>query len=209
MSNADMYIVINADRSITIPKELKNIAVQEDHNVETVTFKCPRHWKNKDLSATNIYINFLRSDGVPGSILAENIKIDDNTIYFEWTLKKSATIAGGVLMFLVCAKKTNSDGEEELCWNTKQCCDFVVSKGLKCGKLDSNPEADIIEQILIRAENVAKKEAETVIKKIAPVDACGKIAPGEQGQVLVSNGDGTTSWQNVVDAIPKWEGGSY
>lgn len=168
MNNADMYIVINPDRSITVPEELKNIAVQRDHNIETVTFKCPRYWKSKDLSVTNIYIHFLRSDGVPGTILAENIKIENNTIYFEWTLKKSATIAGGVLAFLVCAKKTDNNGEEELCWNSKRCCDFVISKGLKGGNLDANPEADVIEQILLRAESAAKEATETAMKEMAP-----------------------------------------
>ena len=38
----EQHIIINSDRSITVPTELKNIAVQNDHNIETVMFDCPR-----------------------------------------------------------------------------------------------------------------------------------------------------------------------
>ena len=32
------HIIIGSDRTVTVPDELKKIAVQYDHNVETVTF---------------------------------------------------------------------------------------------------------------------------------------------------------------------------
>ena len=40
---AEPHIVIGEDRFITVPSELKRIAVQYDHNIETVTFDCPRY----------------------------------------------------------------------------------------------------------------------------------------------------------------------
>ena len=37
------HIVIGNDRFITVPEEPKRIGVQYDHNIETVTFDCPRY----------------------------------------------------------------------------------------------------------------------------------------------------------------------
>ena len=42
------HIVINSDRTITVPNSLKRIAVQYDHNIETITFDCPRYWDELD-----------------------------------------------------------------------------------------------------------------------------------------------------------------
>ena len=36
------HIIIGPDRVINVPNELKRLAVQYDHDVETVTFDCPR-----------------------------------------------------------------------------------------------------------------------------------------------------------------------
>ena len=37
-SATEEHIVVGADRFITVPDSLKRIAVQFDHNIETVTF---------------------------------------------------------------------------------------------------------------------------------------------------------------------------
>ena len=37
------HIVVGSDRFITVPNSLKRIGVQYDHNIETVTFDCPRY----------------------------------------------------------------------------------------------------------------------------------------------------------------------
>ena len=56
---SEEHIIIGRDRYITVPEGLKRIAVQYDHNVETVTFDCPRYWDEHDLSTMNIYINYI------------------------------------------------------------------------------------------------------------------------------------------------------
>ena len=53
------HIVIGNDRYITVPDELKRLAVQYDHNIETVTFDCPRYWDGLDMSAMAVYINYM------------------------------------------------------------------------------------------------------------------------------------------------------
>ena len=50
MSISEPHIVIDSHRAITVPEQLKRIAVQFDHNFETVTFDCPRYWDGHDLS---------------------------------------------------------------------------------------------------------------------------------------------------------------
>ena len=57
-SSAEPHIIIGSDRIITVPDSLKRIAVQYDHNVETVTFDCPRYWDERDLSQLTIFISF-------------------------------------------------------------------------------------------------------------------------------------------------------
>lgn len=44
------HIVIGSNRVITVPNALKRIAVQYDHNVESVTFDCPRYTDGIDMS---------------------------------------------------------------------------------------------------------------------------------------------------------------
>ena len=44
------HIVIGYDRVVTVPDQLKRLAVQYDHDIETVTFDCPRYWGKHDMS---------------------------------------------------------------------------------------------------------------------------------------------------------------
>ena len=68
----DEHIIIGADRSITVPLKLKRIAVQHDHDIETVTFDCPRYWDGRDLSTMKFYINYIRADKKIGSYPIDN-----------------------------------------------------------------------------------------------------------------------------------------
>ena len=85
------HIIIGEDRFITVPDELKRIAVQGDHDVETVTFDCPRYWDDHDLSKMQLYINYMRPDGTPGSHLAENVRVDEYLTdeLDEWQIRES------------------------------------------------------------------------------------------------------------------------
>lgn len=49
----DPHIVIGPDKIVTVPEALKKIAVQHDHNIETVTFDCPRYWDGIDFATNN------------------------------------------------------------------------------------------------------------------------------------------------------------
>ena len=151
------HIVIDDNRYIDVPTSLQRIAVQYDHNVETVTFDCPRYWDENDLSEMYIYINYLRSDKIRGRYLAKNIRVDDadeNIIHFDWTIGNEISFAKGPVIFLVCAVKTNSEGNEEIHWNSEINKQMVVSDGLECTEYVINEHPDIITDLLTRMDGV-------------------------------------------------------
>lgn len=128
------YIVIGSDRHITVPDNLKRLAVQHDHNIETVTFKCPRYWDEHDMSKMTVYINYRRTDAVVGSYRADNVRIDssDETIMcFDWVVSRYVTQVAGAIVFNVCVKEIAEDSEEITHWNSEICNDCHISEGLE------------------------------------------------------------------------------
>lgn len=142
-SNAseESNIVIGKDRFITVPESLKRLAVQYDHDIETVTFDCPRYWDEHDMSTMAIYINYICADNEPGCYQVKNVTVDstDSTImHFDWTISKNVTMAAGQIAFLVCIKKTDAEGVEKNHWNSEICKDCYVSPGMEYGDGDIN-----------------------------------------------------------------------
>lgn len=143
------HIVIGDDRVVKVPAELKRIAVQFDHDVETVTFDCPRYWDDLDMSQMRIYINYMRKDRVYGCFAAENITVDeanDRIMHFNWTISRNVTMVEGPLIFLVCIRKANEDEEEVNHWNSELNEEMYVSKGLECAEIVLDPYPDILAQ---------------------------------------------------------------
>lgn len=128
------HIVIGSDRIITVPDELKRIAVQFDHNIETVVFDCPRYWDEHDMSEMAVYINYKDPNEEKGYYQATDVTVDDtdsNIMHFSWTISKHLTLAPGPITFLVCVKKTDNTGEEVNHWNSELNKDMYVSEGLE------------------------------------------------------------------------------
>lgn len=151
------HIIIGDDRFITVPEELKRIGVQYDHNIETVTFDCPRYWDGLDMSQMVVYINYMLPDGTKGSYLADNVTADDtdNTImHFDWTISRNVTQVKGTIVFLVCVKKTNEEGNEVNHWNSELCKTLYVSEGLECGEPIAEIYPDVITSLLERMSAV-------------------------------------------------------
>lgn len=139
------HIIINSDRSVTIPEELKNIAVQYDHNIETVTFDCPRYWDGNDLSEMIININFVRPDKYEDTYICKNVTVDSNDpniMHFDWTISRNVTEVSGTLTFIVCVRKSYIDGETSQVWHSQKCDACTILPGLKCDQvvIPSDPE---------------------------------------------------------------------
>ena len=168
-------IVIGEDRNIYVPEELRRIGVQYDHNIETVTFDCPRFWDGFDFSKMAIYINYMTPNIIEetivdektgrtktvtknetGCYIAMNVvvdKDDSNLIHFDWTITSNVTKSQGKIRFLVCAKKTDNEGNDSLHWNSAICEDVYISEGLECDMYDLEENYPDIYAQLLEASN--------------------------------------------------------
>lgn len=164
-SDSEPHIVVNPDRTVTVPEELTHIAVQFDHNVETVTFDCPRYWDEHDFSSMHVYINYMRPDGYKGQYPVKNLRVDDtddSMIHFDWTISENVTLVKGNISFLVCIKTSETDVEAH--WNSRLNQDLIVDEGMECSEdvVESNPDTieailnrlDVIEQGLISDDRI-------------------------------------------------------
>lgn len=135
-SSTEPHIIIGEDRYISVPDELKRIAVQYDHNAETVIFDCPRYWDDHDMAVSgSITITYERSDGETGTYLADNVRVDENDsnmMHFDWCVSGHATAAKGKLIFQVCHRRVNVDVEEVLHWNSELNEEMYISEGFDC-----------------------------------------------------------------------------
>ncbi len=163
------HIVIGDDRFITVPKELQRIAVQYDHDVETVTFDCPRYWDGLDMSELSIYINYMRKDKYVGCYKATDISVDtanSNIMHFNWKISRNVSEVMGELKFLVCIKKGDSEGYEINHWNSELNTEMYISEGLEPGEgvFDAYPdiiaqwqeEVDQVKQTLLDAKDAGE-----------------------------------------------------
>ena len=152
------HIVINADRTISVPEALKHIAVQGEHNIETVTFDCPRYWDGHDLSTMIMRIVYQRPDGYREPHPVENLRVDEtdaNMVHFDWTISGNVTLKKGNIIFMVCAKLSNVEGVREQEWHSRLNRDLIVDEGMECSGeeiVEQNP--DILESILVRLSAV-------------------------------------------------------
>lgn len=147
-------IIIGYDRKITVPDSLKRIAVQNDHNIESVTFKCPSTWDGNDLSGMQFYINYVLPNGTLGCYAVDHVEgSGSDYLYFVWTITKNVTKFKGNLIFNVCAKAVDAEGNEEFHWNSELNKEMVVSEGLECGEHVVEEHPDVITYMLNQLNN--------------------------------------------------------
>lgn len=150
------HIIIGKDRVIVVPESLKKIAIQYDHNVETVTFDCPRYWDEHDFSEMSVYVNYIRSDGQIGSAICKILddKTTETTMSFTWTLSEHATFANGPLTILVCIKSVDADNTTSVHWNSELNNDMFVGEGLEAISGVAEQYPDIITGLLTRMDEL-------------------------------------------------------
>ena len=205
----ERHIVIGRDRFITVPEELKKIAVQFDHDIETVTFDCPRYWDEHDMSKMKVYVNYVRADGKPGTCLCTNVVVDETDselMHFDWTISGNVTFAAGGLVFLVCIKRTDPDGNEENHWNSELCTDTYVSQGLRCMDLILRRYPDIITQLLERMDEaeetvtIAEQSAAESAASAKASEECAKTAATQATEAAESAANAETSAKESAES---------
>lgn len=160
ISNAaeEPHITVNEDRTITIPKELRTIAVVGDKNVETVTFDCVRYWDGHDLSTFAIYLNYTLPNGVTGTYIPTGIIRSADYYSFDWTIDRIMTEVAGSLEIALSAIQTDSNGAVQRQWGSLPNSDMVIAHGLPISNIpDVEEETDILSQALselIEAKNL-------------------------------------------------------
>ena len=180
------HIIIGEDRVISVPKELQRIAVQYDHDVETVTFDCPRYWDDLDMSKLNIYINYMRKDRYVGCYKATDIAVDganSNIMHFNWKISRNVSEVVGELKFLVCIKKSDAEGYEVNHWNSELNTEMYISQGLEAEEsiFDAYPdiisqwedEVNTVKQILLDARDSGELDGATFTPS---VDEAGNLS---------------------------------
>lgn len=196
------HIIIGSDRTVTVPDELKKIAVQYDHNVETVTFDCPRYSDGVDMSEMTIYVNYMRPDGYKDAYPCNNIVVDETdpeTMHFDWTITRNVTLVSGNLRFLVCVKKTDNEGNNVNHWNSDLCSDVRVGEGLECEEQIEQENPDTITAILIRINELSEEKAnQSDIIDNLTTNVANKPLSAAQGVALKALIDGIT----IPDKLP-------
>lgn len=176
-ANAGDVCLINPDtRRIIIPETLVIGGVESDKNSERIKFSCPKVvGDNLDLSEFQIRINFRNiSVTIPPVIvkdqyICEDVTVNGDNISFSWLIGRNAAKNRGILQFIVCAVKVNSDSEILIEWNTTL-AQVEVLEGIEVGEVQpTESEKDVIAQLLkitketsdqaVTAVNEAKKQA--------------------------------------------------
>lgn len=159
------HIIIDPiTRTITVPEQLKKIAVQYDHNVETVTFDCPRYWDGNDLSKMTIYVNYaIKNNTINSSYIVTNMCVDEedsSLLHFDWTISRNVTTSAGQISFLVCAKQVDDEGNETRHWNSEINSDMYISAGLEGSESIEEEYPDVLTNFDNRITDNADKIAE-------------------------------------------------
>lgn len=153
--NIRPHMVIDGDRNIIVHPRMRILAVQYDHNVESVTFDCPRYWDDTDLSTLDIYVNYETPDGKPGTHKCTNVAVDANNesmIHFVWTILSPVTYLTGKIQFSVCAQMTNDEYLTEQRWHTLTCYDCEIAAGLRCMNEDLDNAVVVPDNYNVEAE---------------------------------------------------------
>lgn len=158
-------IIIDGSRKIVVPDSLKRIGVQFDHNIETVTFVCPRYWDGVDMSTMDIYINYIRADNKAGSFKAINVITEEGSeiMTFDWVISRHVTEAKGTITFLVCVKKVDAEGFIENHWNSELCKDCYISEGMEFDAIMDISYPDITAKIAEQAAAIIDNSLSLVL----------------------------------------------
>lgn len=152
------HIVVDASRNITVPSNLKTIAVKGDKDIETVTFDCVRYWDGHDLSQFAIYLVYVLPNGKNGTYVPNISKVSDEYYSFDWTLGTEITKYNGSLKISIIAKKTDDNGELLYQWGSFVNSELTISDGLDVGEIIvDDSEVDIVSQAVGKVNEVYAK----------------------------------------------------
>lgn len=173
-------IEIDADtRTMIIPDTERIFGVMSDEKGERKYFRCKRFVGNGiDLSKLSLRIVFQNASGLDTGrdkyIVTDLATDGEDYITFSWELSRKVTAYKGIISFVVCAIKTNSDGTITNEWNTTL-ANGIVLEGLEANGTQEQEQVardyyNQLEAELLKVANEQKteieKKAQEVIKTI-------------------------------------------
>lgn len=101
-------------QTINIPKSITVLGVESDDNVKKLHFRMPKTYHGSDLSKFSIRINYMNANNDPAYFApAKGVTVDEvnDTITFYWDIERDVVAYKGNVKFIVCAKRTDTDGK--------------------------------------------------------------------------------------------------
>lgn len=106
----DNTIVVNNDlRTMSIPEKVSILGVESDESVNRLKFRLPRYYCDLDLGEFNIYVNYLNGRTEDIYVVTDK-KTTDDYVEFSWLVGRNASKNKGYTKFVLCLKKSGSDG---------------------------------------------------------------------------------------------------
>ena len=153
---SDELLIIDPEtRQIAVPENFL-LGVESDQNVERVRFQCPKVvGDNIDLSKLHIYVNYRNANQEVSSYWCQDVEVEGDNITFSWLVSRAATMYQGETIFIVCAKKSDEEGNLTNEWNTTiPDHGGIVLEGLEPDPRLEQQYPDVIEQILTELDTI-------------------------------------------------------
>ena len=118
-SDSSIHIDLKT-RQVVIPENELLFGVESDDAVEVKHIVIDGRYDDngKDLSALSWRVNFRNANGDKNAFPVTKVTAGDNTIEFDWLIRRSVVAYKGTVDFVVCAFGTDSDGNTTPEWNS-------------------------------------------------------------------------------------------
>lgn len=159
-------------RTITIPEKICNLGVETDANVQRLRFSMPRYYETVDLSDFSVRINYQNAKGEGDVYAVTDAEATVENITFSWLVGPHALSCKGKVKFIVCLKKLDEAGNVSQAYHTTV-ASLPVLEGLETCECIVEEHPDVLEQILLRLDNLEKNGTGNGSTTPGPVVASG------------------------------------
>lgn len=150
----DIFVVDNNFRTVSIPESMSVLGVEHDDDVHRLYFQIPKMYGDTDLSDFDIRINYMNAAGDGDVYAVTDKEVSGDNITFSWLVGRHAFAQRGDVIFIVCLKQTDDEGNVVKEFNTTVTTLPPVLEGLETSELVIQDNPDIIEQILARLDDL-------------------------------------------------------
>lgn len=171
-SGDDKTLIIDNDlRTINIPESITNLGVEADNDVHRLYFQMPRYLGETDLSDLNVRINYMNAKKEGDIYVVTDKKVLSSTITFSWLVGPNALMYNGTVKFIVCLKKSDTEGNVLKEFNTTVAT-LPVLEGLEVDTYAVSYELmDVLEQLQSLTEAKVSEVETAGTEQIAKVSA--------------------------------------